>query len=87
MIKKTLLIVGLLAIVFGGVIIVRSCGGQELPEIEMRLGGPLSELKGHDWPRYKEDGRLFDVAWIDRPALVKLQLGAYKRPGFQTATR
>jgi hypothetical protein len=47
---------------------------QNPPKVEIGLGGPLSQVKGHDWPRYREDGRLFDVAWIDQPVLVKLRL-------------
>ena len=74
--KKSLLLIILLAIIaviyFGAAVGIY--GRKNLPLVEIWLGQPLALIKGYDWPRYREDGRLFNVAWIDKPIQLKLHL-------------
>ena len=74
--KKSLFLLGLLAIIglIFSILVIRNYDKQNLPLVEIWLGQPLALIKGYDWPRYKEDGQLFDVAWIDKPIQLKLHL-------------
>ena len=73
--KRLLLfiLIAIFAVIFFGAS-VGIYGRKNLPQVEIWLGQPLALIKGYEWPRYREDGKLFNVAWIDKPIQLKLHL-------------
>lgn len=72
--NKSLLLIsllGIIAVIYFGAAVY---GRKNLPLVEIWLGQPLDLIKGFEWPLYREDGKLLNVAWIDKPIQLKLHL-------------